>query len=368
MRNHVCVASLFFNPSYASHLAAFGKAFVCAGVEVGYVLHEKYKSFGELAEIAPTFYYGQVRPKAPDNFTHVFLCNAAIGNPTFARAMKRRGCKVIYLYHEPTISVRKALGKQPIASIARLSFSRIFSRRTLSCSDLVVLPSREASQNYRLYDWKYNDRTLEMPLIFDDGFRGLESIERTTFSYIGATSREHGFDQFVGFMRYALRSNLGIRFLVASKQAVHEDDLVRHYKDSITLKCGKPLTSEEINECYAQSLCVWNLYRICMQSGVMANAFMCGAPVIASRTGSFLEYVKHGFNGRFADVADHAQIVSAFGAIAENFSYYSENSRKTFMEKFYYGAQMEKIEQILALRPDSAFLLPLADSESIAST
>ena len=56
MRRKVCVASLFFNPSFVSQLAGFGKAFRDLGADVAYVLHRGYRAFGDLPDIAPVHY------------------------------------------------------------------------------------------------------------------------------------------------------------------------------------------------------------------------------------------------------------------------------------------------------------------------
>jgi glycosyltransferase involved in cell wall biosynthesis len=349
MRKKVCVASLYFNPSFVSLLAAFGRAFSEAGSDVVFVLHPEYESFGDLGVIAPVSYYGYVAEEVLDTFTHVLIYNAAIPNPIFAMKMKRRGCKVAYVYHEPSVPLAEVWGKLGFGNIARLTVSRIFSRLTLYSSDLIVLPSRQAWNSYQACESRYNSNMLEMPLIFEDGYHVLSPQLRTKFSYIGTISHAHAFDQFLAFMNYALRENLGIEFLIASRHNVPESVIPEQHRSSVDLRCGRPLTSEEINECYAQSLCVWNLYRHSTQSAVMASAFMCGAPVIASRTGSFLDFVRDGYNGKFADGSNYKEVAAAFQDIAAAAASYSENSRRTFETNFYYRSQLSKIEKILAL-------------------
>lgn len=79
----------------------------------------------------------------------------------------------------------------------------------------------------------------------------------------------------------------------------------------------------------------------------MANAFMCGTPVIASRTGAFADFVIDGYNGEFADATNFERIAAAYQEIADSFQRYSNNSRQTFLENFYYKSQLLKINQIL---------------------
>lgn len=348
MKRNVCIASLSFNPSHVAHLAAFGKAFAEIGAEVGYLLHSGYKSFGSFPKIASLSYLHETEPEHLNRFTHALVYNPAVHNPGFTRAMRRRGCRVIYVYHEPSASIAGTWRRLGVRTTARLLVSRFFSRRTLQNSDLVVLPSGEAWHKYQKSDRKFNECFLQMPVLFDDAFSDLNQTARTTFSYIGTISHAHAFDQFVAFMKYAVRENLGIKFLVASRHNVSANEIVEGHKDSITLRCGRPLTESEINECYARSLCVWNLYRFSTQSGVMANAFMCGAPVIASRTGAFLEFVKDGYNGKFADATNHQEIAASFFEIAGAVAHYSENCRQSFAENFHYRSQLGMLEQILS--------------------
>lgn len=349
MRKKICVASLFYNPSFVSQLAGFARAFIELGNDVEFLLHPGYKSFPELAQIASISYYRGVSPDVLDSFTHVLVYNSAISNPLFAHGMRRRGCGIAYVYHEPSISIARAWKGSGMKSLARLALSRVFSRLMLLSSDVVLLPSRNAWQNYQHRERAYNDCVLEVPLVFDDGFEGLERMKRTTFSYIGTISRAHGFDHFLAFMKYALKNGLGIHFLIASRHNIPEDAVFRQYSTSITLRCGRPLSSDDINECYARSQCVWNLYRLSTQSGVMANAFMCGAPVIASRTGAFMEFVRDGYNGKFAEAVNHAQIAAAYFEIASAMESYSRNCRQTFVDTFHYRSQLTRLQNILTL-------------------
>ena len=266
-----------------------------------------------------------------------------------AKKMKRNGTKIAYVYHEPSVPWVKVWGKLTVSNIARLAVSRVFTHRTLGHADLVILPSKEAWCSYGNGEIKYNKNVMQIPLVFDDGYLQIDRQQRVKFSYVGTISRAHAFDQFTAFMNYALERELGIEFLIASRHEVPDDAIPGQYRSSVELRCGRALTSKEINECYAQSICVWNVYRHSTQSGVMANAFMCGAPVIASRKGAFLDFVQDGYNGKFADEGDFAQIAGAFEEIARRVELFSENSRETFLRNFHYKAQLPRIETILAL-------------------
>jgi glycosyltransferase involved in cell wall biosynthesis len=223
----------------------------------------------------------------------------------------------------------------------------------LKVSDAVILPSRYAAEVYAEGDVRYNSNAHFIPTMYDDEGAGLvlQRAARKYFSYIGAICRGHEFDQYVAFMKRAFARRVNLHFMVASKDRlpdyVLKDKLVQDNRDRVEVVCGRALSSEEINRYYAQSFCVWNLYRRVTQSGVLVKSFMFGTPVIASRAGSFPEFVKDGFNGRFASVEDHAAIEAAVLDIREHLDEYTANCRKTFLETFFYRKTLPEFERLL---------------------
>jgi glycosyltransferase involved in cell wall biosynthesis len=125
------------------------------------------------------------------------------------------------------------------------------------------------------------------------------------------------------------------------------DPLFSRNSAKIEILCGKPLGNADINLCYAKSICVWNLYRTSTQSGVLPKAFMFGTPVIASKIGSFPEFIQEGVNGRFASARDHEGTWTAFEEIRSNLGMYAANSRKTFLETFYYRPHLGELGRLL---------------------
>jgi glycosyltransferase involved in cell wall biosynthesis len=115
----------------------------------------------------------------------------------------------------------------------------------------------------------------------------------------------------------------------------------------IVIRAGRTLSNAEINDCYAQSVCVWNVYRRSTQSGVLPNAFMCGTPVVASRAGAFPEFVEDGATGRFLEGDNREGIAAAFEDMRSNAAQYSRNCRKKFLETFHYKANLESLRAIL---------------------
>ncbi len=155
-------------------------------------------------------------------------------------------------------------------------------------------------------------------------------------------------------MHYAFERDLDARFMIAARQPlpdfVSKDRVVGDHMHQIEIRCGKPLSNEEMNRCYAESYCVWNLYRRSTQSGVLPKALMFGAPVIASEVGAFPEFVEEGVTGRFLDGEDHEQLWKAVIEMKRNVASYALNCRRRFRETFYYRSNLSILEKLL--RPD----------------
>ena len=140
-----------------------------------------------------------------------------------------------------------------------------------------------------------------------------------------------------------------MRFLIASRLPLPgtllNDPTLRKNLDRIEIRCGRPLGNDEINRCYLESFCVWNIYRRSTQSGVLPKAFMFGTPVIASRVGAFPEWVEEGVNGRFAEARDCEGILAALEDIRNNIEGYATRCRQTFIEKFFYRSNLAAIQR-----------------------
>jgi glycosyltransferase involved in cell wall biosynthesis len=219
---------------------------------------------------------------------------------------------------------------------------------------MVILASRNGLNEYLNADARFNRNFACFPLIYDDEAAGDVSEllpEKRYFGYIGNLCRAHGFDEYLSFMRYALQRGLDVRFLIASRNPlpgyILRDSRLRRNLDKIEIRCGWPLQNDEMNRCYAESFCIWNLYRRSTQSAVLPKAFMFGTPVIASAIGSFPEYIQEGVNGRFADARNNESVRTALEDIRSNISSYSANCRRTFLETFFYRSRLPDLEGML---------------------
>lgn len=132
---------------------------------------------------------------------------------------------------------------------------------------------------------------------------------------------------------------------------VTRDEVIAKAPDRIVVHCGRPLSNNEINLCFAQSICVWNVYRRSTQSGVLAKASMFGSPVLASDTGSFREFVDDNQNGRFLQDASPESVLEAYEDIRSNLNRYTSLSREKFLSTFYYKSQLELCRNVFLGTP-----------------
>jgi len=128
---------------------------------------------------------------------------------------------------------------------------------------------------------------------------------------------------------------------------VLRDPMISRHRARVETCCGRPLQTEEINRCYSESLCVWNVYRRSTQSGVLPKALMFGTPVLISQTGSFAEFVEDGVHGRFVSAQDHTAIRYAIDDIRERIAEYACNCRAKFTGTFFYRSKLADLERLL---------------------
>ena len=352
MTAKVAIVSLRFNPAFVQHSVAYAKAVSELGYDVGFVLNRAYRRFSDFERVAPIFDPADASP-AP-RWTHAAFMNPSTENSAMATKLKKGGTKILYVYHEPWQMSPQYLTAEGLPGTLRAILAHRSSISNLKIADTVILASQYGLSEYRKSDDRFNKNSVYIPLLFDDeATEDLAAMvrQKCCFGYIGNLCRSHGFDQFVSFMKRALQRDKDVRFLVASRVSfparLLRDPILSKNLDRIEIRCGQPLGNDEINQCYVQSLCVWNIYRRSTQSGVLPKAFMFGTPVIASKVGSFSEWVRTDVNGRFAEADDFEGILAAFEEIRNNISSYASGSRQTFLETFFYRSNLAAIRRIL---------------------
>ncbi len=350
MTRKVCLVSLHFSPACLSLLPAWAKLFTALGYEVDYIVHPAFIDFPEFAGADAAIVSTAPGWDSTGQYEHAVFVHPAVKNHFHAARLRTNGCKVWYIYHEPWESIHSYVRTESFSVILKLIAAHYLSCKMLKASDGVILPSQRCVSAYERRDFRHNRSYYRVPLLFDDEAGELLKERRLYFSYIGNITKAHGFQDFIQFVRFALKRNLDIRFLIASRvplpEDVARDQLILRASDRVIVRCGRPLSNSEINLCYAQSICVWSVYRRSTQSGVLAKAMMFGTPVLASEIGSFREFVTDHEEGRLLREANTEVVQQAFEEIRDNLSRYNAFSRKRFLSTFYYKSQLDLCREI----------------------
>ncbi|HEX4039815.1 MAG TPA: glycosyltransferase [Acidobacteriaceae bacterium] len=353
MNGKVAIVSLRFNAAFLQHMIAYAKAVTELGMQATFVLDTVYRRFAELEAVAPII--GRAEALTVNDWTHAIFFNVAKENRMAAGALKRGGAKVYCLYHEPWQMSAAYLRNEGLSATVKAALAHRMTVPLLRMADMVILQSQCGLRIYRQADARYSPSAVYIPLMYDDDAgkeRNGAATEKQYFSFIGNPCRAHGFDQYVEAIRYACAAGRDLRFLIASRHAapssLMKDPILRAHSDQIELRCGRPLSNSEMNRCYEESFCIWNVYRRSTQSGVLPKAYMFGTPVIASRIGSFPEYVQEGMTGLFADGSEAHEVISGVERIRENLSSLGAICRKEFLETFYYRSRLEDLRQVLS--------------------
>ena len=353
------VISLHFSPTHTSHLIAYGKLLRELGYVVNFVLDERYFPFADFSavglEVPARHYLSSDSP----HLEVAVVCNSAVTNPKFVDMLRARDTEVFYVFHEPEpFWNRRVMQTEGWAKTVRFMLSTSFSIKTLRRSSGVIVCSSCALSLYQRHYQAYNSNVSNIPLLFDDEIGEARVAQmrnqKRTFGFIGTACRAHGFDEFVAFSKYAIRNGSSIPFAIVTAVDLtsilaSDRELARLVRDArIRIQHGKRLSNEEINSHYLSSFGVWNVYRRSTQSGVLPRAFMAGSPVLATRIGSFPEYVSEGVTGELVDSGEDSEaILSAVDKMRENSADYVDGCRKAFMDTFYYKAHLNNPFEIL---------------------
>lgn len=349
---------MHFDPAHVNHMQAFASGFGELGYQVSLLVHSDYKRFEDsLLKHGHVVYYehsNQYEGVLKDARL-VFIANPAVANVQLAWWCSRHGVATAYLYHEPWRGLRYYWRKGVRAQVWALGL-RVVTLAFLPRISTVVLASHAALAEYERRTRRYNANTALIPLLFTDIYAGKEepnSGNRRYVSFIGKAAPEHQLAAFIEYVESTIgtRAGEGLEYLIATPSQLGTRMMKRlttlTSSGKVTLQCGRVLSIEEINDYYRRSIAVWNVYAESMQSGVMAQAFMHGTPVIASRVGSFTEFVIPGVNGELVDSPDPALVSKAVQRIRGQLDTYVDGARRSFLTTFFYRAHLESLRKLL---------------------
>ena len=344
----VAIVSLRFAPGHIAHLKAYRELFSSLDCETQMFLDKGYRAFvSETRDIKFVDSIQSILSWKPDM---VFSYNISNVNIRLSRQCKKNSIPFYYVLHEPwdsfreLISLRKRMPRRVVANIVNYLTSHYAYK--------VILASENGLKKYKRYMKGCNRNCAVFPLIFCDDFNEEKQVKRKFFSFIGGFTYMRGCNEFLSFIKYSITHNLDIQFCIATRSSVDAILDAPLYKKAIengTLHvfAGKPMTSNEINLHYRESICAWNAYKSSTQSGVLVNALMQGTPVIVTDRGDTSDVVRDKKESCFINIPyDNEEIYKAYNYIADNIVEMEQKARGTFLNHFLYITYLNDAKKI----------------------
>lgn len=349
-KKKVLIISNKFNNGHVAGLMGWYKTIEKIGFLVELALPHEYREYF-------TDGYVIIKNKKIDfnNYSHMIIFNLSVLDIFMIKQAKKikPSIKIMFVYHEPWRGLQNEMGRL-VASIKvcfLMIVKKIISDFVLSNSDCVILPSKFSYDVYKMNQSKKNDCFYCSNLIFTDQANNKINYNKKYFSFISTASYDKSIDLFFEFVKYCDVLEENINFLVVTKTDVSNyiDQHIKRIieKGRLIIKSGKPLSEDEMNNAYDNSLCTWLLYRSSSQSGVLPKCFMWGSPVIASNVGIFSEQI-NGDNGLIInDIGDFDEIINSFHFIENNKEKYIKNSRMSFDMFYSIDSNVQIVERIM---------------------
>ena len=337
------IISLNFNPGHVSHMVAGYRQYEELGYEPVYCVAPRFVDF--LPEGSRICVYG--KDSVPEAAVALFVFPSE-KNLGLIRALKRRGTRVIYIFHEPLGPLKEFREAGfSLKYLVKLWLINRINALTVKWSDEILLPSRKALELYKASPLYKNANYRYLPLLYtDERTAELAGTPRRYFSYIGTVAADHSFAEYLSFVEWAVKENRlpQLNFLIATRSEFDVPEVLAA-SPRVKIQKGRPLTDAEINEAYASSYVIWNAYARTTQSGVLAKSFMFGTPAVVLRK-NLSEFVQDGKEVvAIEDNTSFGQVEAAVKAVLEDFPRFSAAARARFEDTFYYrkyNAQMAR--------------------------
>lgn len=352
----VYVMSAKFAPGHFSHMLAYYELFEEAKCYPILYLDRKYEPF--LREISG-FRYEYIDDPSNTYADIVLIYNLSKSDQYYIRSLKKNNnkTKFIFVYHEPWTGLKKCIynyitGKESLIDSIKAVGRYFFAIPVLKKSKIILLPSKKAQQDYKKNCIKFNKNFYTFPLVFTDECTNKDNlVSKKYFSFISTASCSKNFELFLSYIKYKSKKSPDTLFQIATRSNVdvYIDEELKKLISSgnLIINHGHDLSNKEINHAYEISNCVWLLYSRSTQSGVLCKAMMFGSPVIASDIGSFSEIIDGNNGFILSDGYSLEDIEKSHEKIIDNLEFFSLNSRKTFIDNFFYKSHISKFSKII---------------------
>jgi glycosyltransferase involved in cell wall biosynthesis len=343
----IVIVSCHYSPGHTGHLKAWYQLSQKCGYETELYLDEQYVPYFGTGEYSYVTRLEELKKSKPDI---AVLYNIGLEDIRFVKWCQKNNCRLYYVLHEPDTGI-KGLLKHLWSTHGKNAAIFALNRWICSRSYRVILCSGYAEELCRNYMKETARKCVRFPLIFLDEYEKTVSCSREYFSLIGTYMEGHGSDRFLDFVKESEQRN-DLKFQIVTRSSIGKEldnpMLLRMQEQGrLIVQQGRPLTEEEMNEAYRRSIAVWNGYRGSTQSGVLANAYMQGTPVVATHLGSFDEFVLEGRTGSFIPDLEYDSVMSAIEKIKDGGERMNEECRNFFRQAFYYENQKDTFQKIV---------------------
>lgn len=345
------IISAKFSPPQMSHLASISMLLRELGHIPYLLLHPMYMS--KLDDSGAIIYYLDQIDNMPAMDAAIIYNMSLQDTKILTKLQKVNNCKTFFIYHEPWYGIDYWIkeffhGGVKMNMLPRNVVIHYFAKKLLKMVDCVILSSERGKEQYIKSDIKYNNMYKVFPLVFKDETINLPHQKREYFSYIATANKEKNFPLFIDFIAHYLPVDSSMKVQIITKTNIKEfwrPELDKYVENGrLLIQSGRNLDNEEINIALMRSCCSWLFYHHSTQSGVLARAFMCGSPVLASNQG-FQKYI-NGANGIICESEKLDDLYVAYQKIRQNCEIMSLKSKESF-KMFDYKSYMDSFKNIL---------------------
>lgn len=141
--------------------------------------------------------------------------------------------------------------------------------------------------------------------------------------FFGRLSPYKGIDMLLQAMPAVLKEFPNEQLIIAGKTIpgyTLDEEIINKYKNNITL-IEKHIPSEELVDLIQNAKFIVCPYKDATQSGVLMTAFGLQTPVIATRVGSFPEFIQEDVNGLLVDADSPEQLAESMRFALRNDHY-----------------------------------------------
>jgi glycosyltransferase involved in cell wall biosynthesis len=163
-----------------------------------------------------------------------------------------------------------------------------------------------------------------------------DQVQKKYILFFGRLSPYKGIDDLLNAMPTVFKEFPNEQLVIAGK-AVHgfdiDDEIVNKYRNNITI-LDKHIPNDELAMLIQEAKFIVCPYKDATQSGVLMTAFGLNTPVIATRVGSFPEFIRENVNGLLVPPSDPQKLAEGicFALRNDHYKQLAKNISSTHAE------------------------------------